>query len=382
MADYKAFADLLESVSFSSIDDPQTINESMRKIQSWIVSNISSKLFRYRSFKDESFPADLKINEVWGSSILTFNDPLECTPCVDRRSFWNNFISMQNRENRKRIWEGLRDKSLQPILCKVLQEDKAKQICEDAANCSFEDFLTQSDEFLHMIGKDLKPFISEADFIWVFRLTGMLRNVACFSESSTSFHMWGHYAKGHTGYCLEYDLKQAFSKNEELGIRFSFNDIKDSFISPVIYSEHRFDSTKSFSTFVLNTFFKMIGYEQQALVYPDVLSSFKAVITKAKDWEYEKEWRLVSEFSSEDIKTHSLIANIKPTAVYVGARMSESHEKGLYSVCKQESIPCYKMVVNFLSQEFGMTPVGFDQYLNFRSSDSNENQPCLNDLVC
>jgi hypothetical protein len=86
-------------------------------------------------------------------------------------------------------------------------------------------------------------------------------NVACFSECYDSLLMWAHYADGHKGLCLqlEYDSGKLPDK---------------CFFEKVRYSSHypEIDVTQTEDISVVKTFY----------------------LTKAVEWLYEKEWRLVA----------------------------------------------------------------------------------------
>lgn len=58
--------------------------------------------------------------------------------------------------------------------------------------------------------KGLEAFEIEELFLTLDALFSQFLNnssVVCFTESSTNFLMWSHYASGHTGICLEFEVK-------------------------------------------------------------------------------------------------------------------------------------------------------------------------------
>lgn len=85
--------------------------------------------------------------------------------------------------------------------------------------------------------------------------------VFCFSEVWDSILMWAHYANNYNGYCIEYET----------------NSIKDYLLDklyPVLYEEEYIDITES-------------------LINLNVNSGMICYLTKAKEWYYEKEWRII-----------------------------------------------------------------------------------------
>lgn len=71
------YGSILESTT--SLETVKQVNGSLRK---WVRNNIPNSLYRYRNFCDYSINA-FENDEIWGSSIITFNDPYECVPCYD-----------------------------------------------------------------------------------------------------------------------------------------------------------------------------------------------------------------------------------------------------------------------------------------------------------
>jgi len=93
--------------------------------------------------------------------------------------------------------------------------------------------------------------------------------VSCFSEVKDSIIMWSHYADKHKGFCVEYDLKSMSYPRKDMLLTLLF---------PVLYQNELFNST-NYLKLENENISKVIS------VYP--------AITKSKEWEYEKEWRIV-----------------------------------------------------------------------------------------
>ena len=85
--------------------------------------------------------------------------------------------------------------------------------------------------------------------------------VFCLSEVWDSILMWAHYANNYNGYCLEYDMKMV---REHL----IYN------LYPVLYEEKYIDITDN-----------LINYNGNAGLICNM--------AKAKEWSYEREWRIV-----------------------------------------------------------------------------------------
>ena len=86
--------------------------------------------------------------------------------------------------------------------------------------------------------------------------------VCCMTEKKDNILMWSHYARFHTGFCLELRTDDLFFQNL-----------------------HRVEYPPSDRVPCVN------------LLLPDwdelIVSLVKGLLTKAKEWEYEHEWRII-----------------------------------------------------------------------------------------
>ena len=76
------FFELLLHTMISSTDDAAQARDKLIKLRDWLLNNVPSKLYRFRSPSEHSFEA-LVSDQIWGSRIDTFNDPFENEPCYD-----------------------------------------------------------------------------------------------------------------------------------------------------------------------------------------------------------------------------------------------------------------------------------------------------------
>lgn len=116
--------------------------------------------------------------------------------------------------------------------------------------------------------------------------------ISCFAERPDSILMWSHYANFHRGICVEYDLAGDANLRET--------------IQPVQYLEEQYDVTH-------------LGSPHYR---PEDISSaiYIAALTKAKEWEYENEWRIINNIGK------SLQPMPKPTAIYLGTCFDKNDE--------------------------------------------------------
>lgn len=139
--------------------------------------------------------------------------------------------------------------------------------------------------------KEKEPYLLKD----ITQIMGHVRGVCCFSSVNDDILMWSHYGDMHKGIVLEY------------------NTVHDPFkwaraVNYVV--EYR-----SFD--LLKYIFDEIDLEEY--VSPAYI--------KAKQWEYEKEWRILREISGTYEYSESAL-----TGVYFGARSSPDTEKAVRSL--------------------------------------------------
>lgn len=121
--------------------------------------------------------------------------------------------------------------------------------------------------------------------------------VGCFSERNESLLMWSHYADEHRGLCIGYNLHDL---------------IKNYNCFPVIYSDEM--------------------PQEKEIDLDKTDSLMKYMLTKCRDWSYEKEWRII-QIDRTCTKSGKLISFERPVEVYMGStkkveeKYRRNHEK-------------------------------------------------------
>lgn len=127
--------------------------------------------------------------------------------------------------------------------------------------------------------------------------------VFCFSEVWDSILMWAHYANNYNGFCIEYDMKK----------------VRDHLIYnlyPVLYEEKYIDITDS-----------LINYNGNAGLICNM--------AKAKDWSYEREWRIV-EYIEKSIYFRKALK-----AIYLGRNSSDKDKNDVIQWARDNSKEVY-----------------------------------------
>ena len=173
--------------------------------------------------------------------------------------------------------------------------------------------------------------------------------IKSFSEDNKNLLMWAHYADSYSGMCVEYD----FSK---------LNDSILYHLFPIFYSE-----TKILNNPFENTIRELDDLKRTNAenVFPEdtcnLINITSAFLIKSKEWEYEKEWRIIATYphihnyfdeieDDEDAKSLYEIKNqyisvescIK--SVYLGPKMKRRIKDHIKEICKNKlnNIPVYE----------------------------------------
>lgn len=133
--------------------------------------------------------------------------------------------------------------------------------------------------------------------------------VSSFSERVDSPLMWAHYANSHKGYCVEYDFS---------------NSNMSSSILPVIYQDEIFECSC------------VLDEEKRRQIIITAL-------VKSKDWEYEKEWRMVVPHM-QPMKSGVNVKVPTPKAVYLGSHIIEEDRSRIIDICNNKGVEVFQMI--------------------------------------
>ncbi|NNU94798.1 DUF2971 domain-containing protein [Geobacillus sp. NFOSA3] len=299
--------------------------------------NIPSSLYKYREVNKFSLQ-NLENDEVWITTADTFNDPYDCALTINQN--WP-------LEELKKILIEQFPKQLKQLGASVEFQEEFLQAMKGSQS-SFKDvvkfFLDNIPEFAEKQIENEK-FAEAAESIIInyhnqeiqrfIEQTQKGTFISCFSEINNSILMWSHYAGGHTGFCVEYDFKQLGPK-----------DILTRLLYPVIYTDKLLDMAKYFSV------------EKDEF---NIFVGTYAAITKSLEWSYEKEWRLVFPLGSGDKPFNRKVP--KPTAIYLGAKISQENREKLIEIAGKKGIPVYQMKIEYSHFKLIAEPVFYPNLL-------------------
>lgn len=364
------FEHLLHGTVINSGYSQNDAKAKIKTLQEWITTNIPNSLYRFRSNTDYALDA-LRKDEIWASTLWEFNDPYECIPFYNLDTIQSELERELSFEHISNLIQLFKSGNIPEIIINAFGEKMIEQMIANIPNKLDESILRKNCEIMK---KQIIDFIVQNfnELCGQF-FTGILRaesqrHIACFSEHNDSSLMWGHYANGHHGFCLEYDFKSILQpcQQECTDIKGCNNFMITPSIAPVIYSKSRFDATSHLFTVIQANIMARTETPME-LYYGDTLLISKCLLTKSIDWEYEKEWRLFSQPNIDPVSNHKAIFSLKPTAVYIGRRSSEEQAQILNEICKDKDIPCYKMIQNYPGSDFKLFPIPYNDYIKSAS---------------
>lgn len=182
-------------------------------------------------------------------------------------------------------------------------------------------------------------------------LNGVLKrlgstHIACFTENDSSTSMEAHYADCSTGFIVEYNSYDLAERCKNI------KEYKEPAICrqggftipvfPVNYSNVKIDISRIIACayvaiLVLNITGRPVdgafGWE---LV--DYLADLKIVCWKKKDWELEKEWRMIKFCNPGDTSgpDHILMKKAKASSVCILGRTSSYNKDFMKEICKEK----------------------------------------------
>lgn len=272
------------------------IKDYLEEAYSIKYANMPSKLYRFRSVSknnennvEKDYNIDnLNKNVVWLSSPSDFNDPYDSIPILNKYT-----------------------------LLSMVSEDKiVKKYLENINN-----------------KKDIKNF----EEIMYNEIVNILNNhtknlgITSFTECDyTNVLMWSHYANSHKGYCIEYDLSNL-----------KINENNSKYLYPIFYAKEIYDLTTPIFLFL-----KSQAYHTKEINIANYITL--ATLFKAKDWAYEKEWRLVITKPLFNLKDKdNQYPFIKPSALYIGLKANENLRSTLIKIARTKNISIYQMEHNY-----------------------------------
>jgi len=225
-------------------------------------------LYKYGKF-NEYTEKIFTNNEIYFSSPIEFNDPFDSKPhyiCEGSKKQTENYLFKMYSMK----YPEQSKKEIYTYVKEVIIKGRERDVLEEMLETSRE-----RDEIRKKFG------------------------VCCFSEKRDNILMWAHYAEQHTGFCLVFDIENDFFRPIVRALKVKYNTNLPE----------------------LNVM-KLSNYSREELS--------DKLLTKANDWEYEQEWRIIEIENGPGIKNFPEEAL---SGVILGCRISQENKENLLSWC-------------------------------------------------
>ena len=158
--------------------------------------------------------------------------------------------------------------------------------------------------------------------------------VTCFSnfdndeELGKNTTMWSHYADNHRGFCIKYSLKFLDSPLHSILKCGLFKIIYSARISKVSPGELLKLQLAGDGVVDINAYLAKTIY--------------RALITKARFWGYEKEWRLILGKENSNVLQNGRISFPFIESIYLGCNIDNTLSQHILNFAGTNNIPVYK----------------------------------------
>lgn len=303
------------------------------------------KIYKYRPLSDFLFK-ELNYRELYFANYKELNDPEDLKPAlnfnfkskkqisllipflikavsteVDDTSFYETVSFFKVEENKQKFLDAT-SVYLNRIEETIFLSDIKSMLVNDKFN-KYIGFKYDGEYLEQECERLVKKFLSKSF-------------ATCFSEHNDNKLMWSHYASGHKGICLEFEVKnpglfpyeeQINNKNRDIYSKTSSTwNSKDIVVWDKIQKVQYQNNTPSINYFDLAPIFQNEYDIDVLMLSKSWTHKFEYEIQnvlsiKTNPWDYEDEWRAVSVNFDKDIFPEDRIRHYPPealSAVYFG----------------------------------------------------------------
>lgn len=352
MSDYRAqFQQLLENTYVSSLDSEELIIKKMTAFFDAVIPFIPEKLYRFRRMDEKGYSI-----EAFRSGTITlckaslFPDKYDSQVYIDNHKIKKELV----RYLKEAMSSVLRDINRRNPMIKA---EAASKICY-YKECG----LSDQQIVEKVVEEEYAGYVSEIEGTLKereprFRDGDRTARVACFTESIHSKFMWDVYAGGYSGFALEYNLRELFTKNLE--------QLQQVYVFPVIYSDTKPDMTEvEFNNYFLE--YCTIHEEMKALrpmlhkIPFNLISPFMPFLYKdRREYEHEREWRML--FFSPELSGDYVSVPDRHciTGIYYGPDTEDKDIALLHAIAKAKGIEEYKVSLDNESRRYDLRVIEY-----------------------
>lgn len=321
--DRQQFKDILDSITVPEGYDEKQILKILRPLNIALLQMLPERLYKYRACCPNHIDA-LKRDEVWMSTSDLYNDPFDTLIRYDIQQVIDAFTLIDNPEFIGAAIKYMANGGEIPKPINNMLSSKNRAANQNKA----ERLKGLDDPNLTPESLEYAKLQMRLALITIPTMMQRLSTTVCFSEDINSVLMWSHYSDYHKGFALGYNLRPfLFPNKENLGL------------FPVVYGIQRYDATQYF--------YYLVGkFLSLPLNNQDTLAQIKLLLYKAKEWEYEKEWRLINIYHKDVLNKCSEPRKIRPNSIYYGCHISEENRKLLHRYAVEKNLQEFQMEID------------------------------------
>lgn len=321
---------LIRKIDEGNLTEEQ-IKKNLPRLFTMLDNCMPKYLFKYRHFDENGHAVDnLEKGLIRVSLSSEFNDPMDCLVYVNGDDFLKIDREVTSINETEDLFYYIKENGHLPPTDYPIKPE-LKQMVEEAA---------KRGEFNEVFLKEIKNPLNNC--LKVFERLGrvelvqkQVRNelkIACLSETIRSPLMWSHYADSHKGFAVRYKTDAVIKECANCQLKGCRCYRKDKPFFPIQYKDIRFNATK--------IAFYMVAFEQ--IAPSDYYTSnlpLMPILQKSKDWDYEKEWRIVCRNKKIDF------FEMKPDAVFIGLDIKDGNKQKIMDIAKKKKINVFQMFI-------------------------------------
>lgn len=343
------------------------LEEQSRRYQplvDFLKKETPKSLYRFRACNERNFSA-LDQEQLWLSLGSKMNDDFDALLYVNKEQLQAELNSFLKSDRLKELMALTGQGQIPEAIQRAFPPEMLEQMRVRAKQLQEQGLDTEINQFQEHLQSQID--------IQLTQISKLIQNsvkFACFSEAIDSAAMWGYYGDSSKGFALSYDFSNGgYTVCDTCKKRDQCLAPKNGLLARVIYDDTRLD-TMQYTTWLLQQALlwdilkkgNMLPYYnnmiQSVFPCPDLFMSSKALLHKASTWKHEKEWRLICSCNSPEFNQQEFsYAEKRPTAVYLGRKISSIHEKILCNIAAEKGIPVYKMELRENERVYKLYPI-------------------------
>lgn len=344
-------------------NSPEEFNKCYQPLIAFLQTETPEKLYRFRQCNERSIAA-FDQDQLWFSPGYKMNDDFDALLHFDKEHIKSELKAFMESEQ---FTKGLQSIGQSMDAFPFVQSLFSSEIIE----VTRQNIAQMNQPSIDAAKKQLYNFlIGQIDTTDAIVRQVVQRSIkfACFSEEINSAAMWGYYADSGCGFALAYDFRgNGYTMCNSCMTRNLCPSNKNCLLARVIYDDVCFDATQ-YATWLFQQYIiqqilldqnvlSLYKYFQDIIPCPDLFMPTKILLHKGSEWGHEHEWRLTCSCNSAEFNQQEFsCARKKPTAVYLGRKISPIHEKILRHIAVEKNIPVYKMQIRESESVYKLYP--------------------------